>query len=71
MSKMKIVLHRSDYGGDPEIVERNSDAIPRIGEDVAYKGETFYVDNITYDLSAEYENTCIIDCWLMDEDYEY
>ena len=62
MSKMKIILYR-DYMDNSETIIRHSDVIPRIGETVAYKGETFYVNNVTYDLSAEYEDTCIIDCF--------
>ena len=67
MSKMKIMLHR-DCKNPPEIVVRHSDVIPRIGEAVEYKGEIFYVNNITHYLNVEYEDTCTIDCLLPDED---
>ena len=66
MSKMKIMLHR-DCKNPPEIVVRHSDVIPRISEAVEYKGEIFYVNNITHYLNVEYEDTCIIDCFLPDE----
>ena len=65
MSKMKIMLHR-DCKNPPEIVVRHSDVIPRISEAVEYKGEIFYVNNITHYLNVEYEDTCIIDCILPD-----
>ena len=67
MSKMKIILYR-DYMDNSETIIRHSDVIPRIGETVAYKDEVFHVSNVTYDISAEYENAYIIDCFLIDDD---